>query len=189
MLSVPHLIIVFLVALLVLGPEKLPEVARTLSKAMGEFHRLTGDFQETVQREMRQFEYEAQEHAHPKASDTAALPPGVASEATPEDASHDEELAGDAGGSASVTEEEASHEQRERTGEPDSPSGAPAAEESGTEPEAAASSATPQQSHESDRAADEPPVPGPSETVNVSSEEESPPAGAEKPFHDHPTAA
>ena len=40
MLSVPHLIIVFVVALVVFGPEKLPELARNAGKFMAEFRRM-----------------------------------------------------------------------------------------------------------------------------------------------------
>ena len=42
MLSIPHLIIIFVVALVVFGPEKLPELARNLGKVMAEFRRATG---------------------------------------------------------------------------------------------------------------------------------------------------
>ena len=63
MLSAPHLILVFLVALLVFGPEKLPEVARNMSKWMAEFRRYSGDFQETIQREIRQLEQDALDHS------------------------------------------------------------------------------------------------------------------------------
>lgn len=61
MLSVPHLIIIFLVALIVLGPEKLPQVARTLTKAMGEFREATGGLRETFEEEMRNLEREMTE--------------------------------------------------------------------------------------------------------------------------------
>lgn len=67
MLSVPHLIIIFLVALIVFGPEKLPELARNFGKIMAEFKRATGDlksgFEEhmrDLERETRQSEYRAQ---------------------------------------------------------------------------------------------------------------------------------
>jgi len=56
MLSVPHLVIIFLVALVVLGPDKLPEVARTMGKAMAELRRITGDFRYQVEGEMRELE-------------------------------------------------------------------------------------------------------------------------------------
>jgi sec-independent protein translocase protein TatB len=59
MFSVPHLIIIFAVALMVFGPEKLPELARTLGKVMGEFRRATGDLRSTFEGHMRDLEREA----------------------------------------------------------------------------------------------------------------------------------
>lgn len=56
MLSVPHLVVLFLIALMVFGPEKLPELARTLGKAMAEFRRMTGDVRRVVEDEMREIE-------------------------------------------------------------------------------------------------------------------------------------
>src|ERR1700722_12683015 len=59
MLSIPHLAIIFLVALVVLGPDKLPEVARTMGKFMAELRRVTGDFRYQVEGEMRELERQA----------------------------------------------------------------------------------------------------------------------------------
>jgi sec-independent protein translocase protein TatB len=39
------LLLLFVVALIVLGPSKLPEAARTLGKVIGEFRRISGGFQ------------------------------------------------------------------------------------------------------------------------------------------------
>jgi Tat protein translocase TatB subunit len=41
--GMPELIVILVVALVVLGPKRLPEVARTLGKAMAEFRRQTAD--------------------------------------------------------------------------------------------------------------------------------------------------
>src|ERR1700678_3468943 len=60
MFSVPHLIIIFAVALMVFGPEKLPELARTLGRVMGEFRRATGDLRSTFEGHMRELEREAE---------------------------------------------------------------------------------------------------------------------------------
>lgn len=60
MFSVPHLIIIFAVALMVFGPEKLPELARTLGKVMGEFRRATGDLRSTFEGHMRELERDAE---------------------------------------------------------------------------------------------------------------------------------
>ena len=49
MLSIPHLIIIFVVALVVFGPEKLPELARNLGKVMAELLLLTSFFVVFVQ--------------------------------------------------------------------------------------------------------------------------------------------
>src|SRR5271163_3422992 len=60
MFSVPHLIIIFAVALMVFGPEKLPDLARNLGKVMGEFRRATGDLRSTFEGHMRDLEREAE---------------------------------------------------------------------------------------------------------------------------------
>lgn len=60
MLSIPHLLIIFLVALIVLGPEKLPQVARSMGKMMAEFRRITGDFRSTIEGEVREMERQSE---------------------------------------------------------------------------------------------------------------------------------
>ena len=59
MLSIPHLVIIFLIALIVLGPEKLPQLARTMGKAMADFRRITTDFRYQIEDEMREMERHA----------------------------------------------------------------------------------------------------------------------------------
>lgn len=59
MLSVPHLLIIFLVALIVFGPEKLPELARTLGKVTAEFKRATSDLRAGFDEHMRELERDA----------------------------------------------------------------------------------------------------------------------------------
>src|SRR5579884_1033320 len=86
MFSISHLILIFLVALIVFGPEKLPELARALSKAMLEFNRVTGGFKQTLQEEMRQLEREIAERnagpAAPARSYSGWAEPEVSSEGT-----------------------------------------------------------------------------------------------------------
>ena len=53
-----ELILIGLVALIVFGPRKLPEFARTLGKMMNEFRRTTDDFKQTWVREV---EFESEE--------------------------------------------------------------------------------------------------------------------------------
>jgi sec-independent protein translocase protein TatB len=53
-------VIIFLVALVVLGPDKLPQVARVLGKTMAEFRRITADFRTTIEGEVREMERQAE---------------------------------------------------------------------------------------------------------------------------------
>ena len=59
MLSIHHLIVIFIVALVVFGPEKIPELARNLGKVMAEFRRHTGDLRSTFEGHLRDLEREA----------------------------------------------------------------------------------------------------------------------------------
>lgn len=52
-LGIMELVAIFGVALLVFGPRKLPEIGRTLGKALGEFRKATDDFKNTIEREVR----------------------------------------------------------------------------------------------------------------------------------------
>jgi TatA/E family protein of Tat protein translocase len=56
MLSMPHLIVLFVVALIIFGPQKLPELARMLGKATAEFRKMTGDFRYALEEEVRELE-------------------------------------------------------------------------------------------------------------------------------------
>lgn len=51
-LGIPELIVIFAVALIVFGPKRLPEIGRTLGKAMGQFKKATDDFKNTIEREV-----------------------------------------------------------------------------------------------------------------------------------------
>ncbi len=54
-----EILVILLVALLVLGPKKLPKLAHTLGRAMNEFRRVSTDFQRTLNTEIA-FEEEAE---------------------------------------------------------------------------------------------------------------------------------
>ena len=56
MLSFGHMVVIFIVVLVVLGPEKLPQVARTIGKVTSEFRRITNDFRSQIEDEMREVE-------------------------------------------------------------------------------------------------------------------------------------
>jgi Tat protein translocase TatB subunit len=48
----PELIMIFVVALLLFGPKKLPELGRTIGRAMGEFRRASNDLQRSLEDEI-----------------------------------------------------------------------------------------------------------------------------------------
>src|SRR5258705_8865001 len=48
-IGMPELIVILVVALVVLGPARLPDLARTLGKALAEFRRQTNDVMEEFQ--------------------------------------------------------------------------------------------------------------------------------------------
>src|SRR4029077_1574557 len=66
--GMPELIVILVVALVVLGPKRLPEVARTLGKAMAEFRRQTADV-------MEEFQVQALLDDEPRRKATPATPP------------------------------------------------------------------------------------------------------------------
>ena len=78
MLSVPHMIVVFIVVLVVFGPKKLPELARGLGKLMAEFRKASTDFKSAFEEEMRDLERQALLAERKKAADAAAI--GTAAE-------------------------------------------------------------------------------------------------------------
>lgn len=52
-LGVSELILIFAVILIVFGPRRLPEIGKTLGKALGEFRKATDDLKNTIEREVR----------------------------------------------------------------------------------------------------------------------------------------
>jgi Tat protein translocase TatB subunit len=48
----PELFLIFVVALIVFGPRKLPEIGKSLGKMMGEFRRASNDFRNTIESEV-----------------------------------------------------------------------------------------------------------------------------------------
>lgn len=47
-LGMPEILLILAIALIVIGPQKLPEVAKTLGKAMGEFKRSAQDLKNSI---------------------------------------------------------------------------------------------------------------------------------------------
>jgi sec-independent protein translocase protein TatA len=49
----PELIIILVLALIVIGPQKLPDLARSLGKGLNEFKRASNDFRRSVEEEAK----------------------------------------------------------------------------------------------------------------------------------------
>jgi TatA/E family protein of Tat protein translocase len=52
-IGMPELIVIFVIALVVFGPRKLPELGHSLGKAIAEFKRATSELQNTFEEEVR----------------------------------------------------------------------------------------------------------------------------------------
>jgi TatA/E family protein of Tat protein translocase len=51
-LGMPELIMIMVLALLLFGPKKLPEIGKQVGKALGEFKRASNDLKRTIEDEM-----------------------------------------------------------------------------------------------------------------------------------------
>ena len=60
-LGVPELIFIFVMALLIFGPKKLPQLGKTFGKSMAEFRRASNDLRNTFQCEMDTIEKESED--------------------------------------------------------------------------------------------------------------------------------
>src|ERR1700739_364472 len=80
MLSFPHLVVLFVIALVIFGPQKLPELARMLGKASAEFRKMSSDFRYALEDEVKEMERqtrirEEEIAAAARAAQTPATPP------------------------------------------------------------------------------------------------------------------
>ncbi len=52
-IGMPELIIIFVIALIIFGPRKLPELGRSLGKSLSEFKRASNELKSTLEEEIR----------------------------------------------------------------------------------------------------------------------------------------
>jgi twin arginine-targeting protein translocase TatB len=52
-LGVPELIVIFVIALIIFGPRKLPEIGRSLGKSLAEFKKASNELRSTLEEEIR----------------------------------------------------------------------------------------------------------------------------------------
>jgi TatA/E family protein of Tat protein translocase len=78
-IGMPELIIIFVIALIIFGPRKLPELGRTLGKSLAEFKRATNELKTTLEDEIRLEEQQLQRsEAKAAVQDTAPSAPVTA---------------------------------------------------------------------------------------------------------------
>lgn len=85
-----ELLVILVVALIVIGPSKLPDLMKTLGKGMAEFRRMSSDVKSTLEAEVdradrEQKQAEAQKQLHPENAQAApAAQPAAAKDAVKE---------------------------------------------------------------------------------------------------------
>lgn len=60
-LGMPEMIFIFLLALIIFGPKKMPEIGRQIGRALAEFKKASNDFKMQIEDEIRQLEYDEQQ--------------------------------------------------------------------------------------------------------------------------------
>lgn len=74
-LGMPELIVIFVIALIIFGPRKLPELGRSLGKGIAEFKRSSNDLRATLDQEIRFEEQQAERKAAAPSAPPNAPPP------------------------------------------------------------------------------------------------------------------
>lgn len=74
----PEILLVLVIALLLFGPTKLPELGKSLGRAIREFKKASAELQETIEREVEDVKRHAGSDSNPPApSSSQSLPPGA----------------------------------------------------------------------------------------------------------------
>ena len=77
-IGMPELIIIFVIALIIFGPRKLPELGRSLGKSLNEFKRASNELKNTLEEEVRIEEQREKVAAEKPATPPVAAPSTVA---------------------------------------------------------------------------------------------------------------
>ncbi|HUZ05303.1 MAG TPA: twin-arginine translocase TatA/TatE family subunit [Acidobacteriaceae bacterium] len=95
-MSLADSIFIFVLALIIFGPKKLPEMAKQLGRLVGEFRRASNEFKFQIEEELRQSEMQDRQKiatSIPTSAEPSILPPALQASATEPPATSADELA------------------------------------------------------------------------------------------------
>ena len=76
-IGMPELIIILVIALIIFGPRKLPELGRSLGRSINEFKKASNELRSTLEEEIRVEDQKERATAAASATPPAATPPPV----------------------------------------------------------------------------------------------------------------
>src|SRR5213075_64379 len=71
-IGMPEMIVIFVIALIIFGPRKLPEIGKSLGKSLAEFKKASNELRNTLEEEIRIEEQRSTAAKQPAAPATAA---------------------------------------------------------------------------------------------------------------------
>ena len=81
-IGMPELIIILVIALIIFGPRKLPELGRSLGRSIGEFKKASNELRNTLEEEIR-IEEQRDQRAATRAEQDSAIAAAAPPPATP----------------------------------------------------------------------------------------------------------
>ncbi|MDY0384056.1 TatA/E family twin arginine-targeting protein translocase [Trichlorobacter sp.] len=73
-IGMPELIVILVIALIVIGPNKLPDIAKSLGKGLAEFKKASDDFQRNIQEETRKADILNAQKQEPQPTEASSEP-------------------------------------------------------------------------------------------------------------------